>query len=122
VCIHRISQSAVSYQITDISPECGLGGKRVLKHSTGGLEACAKPQLCHGRSSIPLFGTKCGRPPEQRCDSRIRGSGLAHTRLFSSAEAAEDLRRGRDKFVYNVKNSLRGGNVNGTTYDNVSVN
>jgi len=37
-------------------------------------------------------------------------------------EAAEDLRRGRDKFVYNVKNSLRGGNVNGTTYDNVSVN
>jgi ubiquitin-conjugating enzyme E2 M len=42
--------------------------------------------------------------------------------LLSPTEAAEDLRRGRDKFVYNVKSSLRGGNVNGTIYDNVSVN
>ena len=44
------------------------------------------------------------------------------TRPRYHAEAAEDLRRGRDKFVYNVKNSLRGGNVNGVIYDNVLVN
>lgn len=37
------------------------------------------------------------------------------------AEAAEDLRRNRDKFIYNVKVSMRGGNVNGTTYDTVTV-
>lgn len=50
------------------------------------------------------------------------GTSFSHVPPLSSTEAAEDLRRGRDKFVYNVKNSLRGGNVNGTTYDNVSVN
>jgi len=36
-------------------------------------------------------------------------------------EAAEDLRRNRDKFIYNVKNSLRGGSINGVTYDRVLV-
>ena len=50
------------------------------------------------------------------------GSWLFLTPPSLSPEAAEDLRRGRDKFVYNVKNSLRGGNVNGTVYDNVLVN
>jgi len=47
---------------------------------------------------------------------------LSDTTLLSSAEAAEDLRRGREKFVYNVKSSLRGANVNGTIYDNVLAN
>jgi len=36
-------------------------------------------------------------------------------------EAAEDLRRNREKFTFNVKNSMRGGNVNGQSYDNVLV-
>jgi len=34
-------------------------------------------------------------------------------------EAAEDLRRDRETFVRNVKNSLRGGNVKNETYDRV---
>ncbi|KAF8527545.1 ubiquitin-conjugating enzyme/RWD-like protein [Hysterangium stoloniferum] len=34
-------------------------------------------------------------------------------------EAAEDLRRNRDTFIQNVKNSLRGGMVKGIDYDNV---
>lgn len=37
------------------------------------------------------------------------------------SEAAEDLRRNREKFTFNVKNSMRGGNVNGQSYDNVQV-
>jgi len=36
-------------------------------------------------------------------------------------EAAEDLRRNRDVFIQNVKNSLRGGNIRGTQYDRVVV-
>jgi ubiquitin-conjugating enzyme E2 M len=34
-------------------------------------------------------------------------------------EAAEDLRKDRERFVQNVKNSLRGGTVRGVTYDRV---
>jgi ubiquitin-conjugating enzyme E2 M len=37
------------------------------------------------------------------------------------SEAAEDLRRNRERFTLNVKNSIRGGNVNGQSYDNVLV-
>jgi ubiquitin-conjugating enzyme E2 M len=40
---------------------------------------------------------------------------------FIPTEAAEDLRRNREKFTFNVKNSMRGGVVNGTSYDNVLV-
>jgi len=36
-------------------------------------------------------------------------------------EAAEDLKRDRDNFIRNVKSSLKGGTVKGTTYDNVLV-
>jgi len=34
-------------------------------------------------------------------------------------EAAEDLRKSRDNFTHNVKNSLRGGVIKGVEYDNV---
>lgn len=51
----------------------------------------------------------------------FQGFNFSDEATLSHPEAAEDLRRGRDKFVYNVKNAMRGGNVNGTTYDNVSV-
>jgi len=34
-------------------------------------------------------------------------------------EAAEDLRRDRSQFLYNVKTSLRGGSVKGISYDSV---
>ncbi|KAI9636358.1 ubiquitin-conjugating enzyme/RWD-like protein [Dioszegia hungarica] len=34
-------------------------------------------------------------------------------------EAAEDLRRNREAFVQNVKQSMRGGHVKGTTFDRV---
>ncbi|KAF8323743.1 hypothetical protein DL93DRAFT_2123524 [Clavulina sp. PMI_390] len=37
-------------------------------------------------------------------------------------EAAEDLRKDRDNFIRNVKNSLRGGSIKGETYDNVLAN
>ncbi|KIJ53455.1 hypothetical protein M422DRAFT_64477 [Sphaerobolus stellatus SS14] len=36
-------------------------------------------------------------------------------------EAAEDLRRNRDTFITNVKNSMRGGRVKNEDYDNVLV-
>ena len=35
------------------------------------------------------------------------------------AEAAEDLRRNREVFARNVATSLRGGSVNGVTFDRV---
>jgi hypothetical protein len=35
------------------------------------------------------------------------------------AEAAEDLRRNREIFARNVATSLRGGSVNGVTFDRV---
>jgi len=118
-----LPKDPVSYPIPDLSSKRGLGGKRVLEHSAGGLEACAEPQFRYGRPSIPVLGAERRRPTEQRCGVCILGFQLFLTpTLLSSAEAAEDLRRGREKFIYNVKNSLRGGNVNGTIYDNVSVN
>ena len=36
-------------------------------------------------------------------------------------EAAEDLKRDRDNFIRNVKTSLKGGTVKGTSYDGVLV-
>jgi len=36
-------------------------------------------------------------------------------------EAAEDLRRNRDQFITNVKISMRGGQVKGESYDDVSA-
>ncbi|TFY81994.1 hypothetical protein EWM64_g2020 [Hericium alpestre] len=36
-------------------------------------------------------------------------------------EAAEELRRSRDQFLYNVKQSMRGGQVKGQQYDKVLV-
>ena len=41
------------------------------------------------------------------------------TRPFR-VEAAEDLRRSRENFTHNVKNSLRGGVIKGVGYDNVA--
>ncbi|TCD67103.1 NEDD8-conjugating protein ubc12 [Steccherinum ochraceum] len=35
-------------------------------------------------------------------------------------EAAEELRRNRDQFLYNVKNSMRGGNIKNEHYDRVT--
>ncbi|KAJ3477151.1 hypothetical protein NLI96_g10669 [Meripilus lineatus] len=35
-------------------------------------------------------------------------------------EAAEELRKNREQFHYNVKNSMRGGNIKGVQYDRVS--
>lgn len=37
------------------------------------------------------------------------------------AEAAEDLRRNRDAFISNVRNSMRGGIMKGIEYDDVQV-
>lgn len=36
------------------------------------------------------------------------------------SEAAEELRKNRDQFLYNVKNSMRGGNIKGVQYDRIS--
>ncbi|KAG1765132.1 ubiquitin-conjugating enzyme/RWD-like protein [Suillus occidentalis] len=36
-------------------------------------------------------------------------------------EAAEELRKNREQFLYNVKTSMRGGNIKGVTYDKVFV-
>ncbi|KAF9819904.1 hypothetical protein IEO21_01765 [Rhodonia placenta] len=36
-------------------------------------------------------------------------------------EAAEELRRNRDQFIFNVKSSMRGGNLKGVQYDKVLV-
>ncbi|KAI0931831.1 NEDD8-conjugating protein ubc12 [Taiwanofungus camphoratus] len=36
-------------------------------------------------------------------------------------EAAEELRKNRDQFLHNVKNSMRGGNIRGVQYDKVLV-
>ncbi|THH33558.1 hypothetical protein EUX98_g679 [Antrodiella citrinella] len=35
-------------------------------------------------------------------------------------EAAEELRKNRDQFLYNVKTSMRGGHIKGEQYDRVS--
>lgn len=35
-------------------------------------------------------------------------------------EAAEELRKNRDQFLYNVKASMRGGSIKGVQYDRVS--
>lgn len=35
------------------------------------------------------------------------------------ADAAEELRRNREQFIYNVKHSMRGGYVKGVQYANV---
>lgn len=37
----------------------------------------------------------------------------------NNAEAAEDLRRNREAFINNVKNSMRGGAVRGEAFDKV---
>ena len=37
------------------------------------------------------------------------------------AEAAEDLRKNRDQFAYNVKASMRGGVIKGQPYEKVVV-
>ena len=34
-------------------------------------------------------------------------------------EAAEELRRNRDQFLHNVKQSMRGSSIKGQKYDNV---
>lgn len=34
-------------------------------------------------------------------------------------EAAEELRRNREQFLHNVKQSMRGANIKGQKYDNV---
>ncbi|KAG2044421.1 ubiquitin-conjugating enzyme/RWD-like protein [Suillus americanus] len=36
-------------------------------------------------------------------------------------EAAEELRKNREQFLYNVKTSMRGGNIKGVTYNKVLV-
>lgn len=36
-------------------------------------------------------------------------------------EAAEELRKNREQFLYNVKTSMRGGNIKGVTYHKVLV-
>lgn len=35
----------------------------------------------------------------------------------SPTEAAEELKRNRDQFIYNVKSSMRGGTIKGEKYD-----
>ena len=42
-------------------------------------------------------------------------------RAKSCAEAAEELRKNRDQFLYNVKASMRGGAIKGVQYDRVAV-
>ncbi|EKM61263.1 uncharacterized protein PHACADRAFT_247752 [Phanerochaete carnosa HHB-10118-sp] len=36
-------------------------------------------------------------------------------------EAAEELRKNREQFLYNVKASMRGGNIKGVQYDRITV-
>lgn len=44
---------------------------------------------------------------------------ITWVRLTCSTEAAEELRRNREQFVYNVQNSMRGGNIKGVQYAKV---
>ena len=43
------------------------------------------------------------------------------TAISTSTEAAEELRKNRDQFLYNVKASMRGGSIKGVQYDKVSA-
>ena len=36
---------------------------------------------------------------------------------FEYTEAAEELKRNREQFIYNVKSSMRGGTIKGEKYD-----
>ena len=37
--------------------------------------------------------------------------------LTHDTEAAEELKRNREQFIYNVKSSMRGGTIKGEKYD-----
>lgn len=46
---------------------------------------------------------------------------LILTRHEIMTEAAEELRKNREQFIYNVKTSMRGGHVKGEQYDKVTT-
>lgn len=50
----------------------------------------------------------------------LSGTAMTQSAKYYS-EAAEELRKNRDQFQYNVKTSMRGGAIKGVQYDRIAV-
>lgn len=55
------------------------------------------------------------------CLSGPLGHSLLIIDLCNILEAAEELRKNRDRFLINVQGSMQGGNIKGVKYDRVLV-
>lgn len=53
--------------------------------------------------------------------SHLFHSAAVYHPRFSCAEAAEELRKNREQFLYSVKASMRGSNIKGVQYARVLV-